>query len=79
MRSHQPPCRIQAPGNKPKIIEEYIGRVSTQTEAVSVVVMRSPAVAFDRMDLVKFLALTRMSPPPLARTFTTYQQQKTPA
>ena len=35
--------RIQAAGNKPKLIDEYIGRVSSKTEAVSVAHMRSPA------------------------------------
>jgi ethanolamine utilization protein EutQ (cupin superfamily) len=35
--------RIQAAGNKPKLIDEYIGRVTTQTAPVSVAHMRSPA------------------------------------
>src|SRR3954467_13890626 len=34
--------RIQAAGNKPKLIDEYIGRVNTQTTAASVAHMRSP-------------------------------------
>lgn len=34
---------IQAAGNKPKIIEEYIGRVNTQTAATSIARMQSPA------------------------------------
>lgn len=38
----QAPTRITAAGNKPKLIDEYIGRVNTQTEAVSVAHMRSP-------------------------------------
>jgi mannose-6-phosphate isomerase-like protein (cupin superfamily) len=37
------PSVIQAAGNKPKIIEEYIGRVNTKTQAVSVARMQSPA------------------------------------
>lgn len=37
------PTRIEAAGNKPKIIEEYIGRVNSRTEAASVAHMRSPA------------------------------------
>ena len=37
------PTRIQAAGNKPKLIDEYIGRVTTQTAPVSVAHMRSPA------------------------------------
>jgi ethanolamine utilization protein EutQ len=36
------PTRIQAAGNKPKIIDEYIGRVNSQTSAASVAHMRSP-------------------------------------
>jgi len=36
------PSIITAAGNKPKIIEEYIGRVNSQTEAVSVARMKSP-------------------------------------
>lgn len=37
------PTTIQAAGNIPKRIDEYIGRVNTGTEAVSVARMRSPA------------------------------------
>jgi ethanolamine utilization protein EutQ len=37
------PVRIEAAGNKPKIIEEFVGRVNTRDEHVSVAVMRSPA------------------------------------
>ena len=37
------PKTIQAAGNKPKVIEEFIGRVNSQTEAVSIARMRSPA------------------------------------
>ena len=37
------PTRIQSAGNKPKLIDEYIGRVNSATEAVSVAHMRSPA------------------------------------
>ena len=36
------PTRIQASGNKPKIIDEYIGRVNSKTSAASVAHMRSP-------------------------------------
>jgi ethanolamine utilization protein EutQ len=36
------PIRIQAAGNKPKLIDEYIGRVNTKTSAASVAHMRSP-------------------------------------
>ena len=36
------PTRIQAAGNKPKVIDEYVGRVNSQTAAVSVAQMHSP-------------------------------------
>jgi mannose-6-phosphate isomerase-like protein (cupin superfamily) len=38
----QSPTRIEAAGNKPKIIDEYIGRVRSATSSVSVAHMRSP-------------------------------------
>jgi ethanolamine utilization protein EutQ len=37
------PTRIQAAGNKPKLIDEYIGRVNSKTAAASVAHMRSPS------------------------------------
>ncbi len=36
------PARIEAAGNKPKLIDEYIGRTNSETSAVSVAHMRSP-------------------------------------
>src|ERR1051325_8681422 len=36
------PTRIQSAGNKPKLIDEYIGRVNSSTAALSVAHMRSP-------------------------------------
>lgn len=36
------PTRIEAAGNKPKLIDEYIGRVNSGDEALSVAHMRSP-------------------------------------
>lgn len=36
------PTRISAAGTKPKLIDEYIGRVNTKTDGVSVAHMRSP-------------------------------------
>jgi mannose-6-phosphate isomerase-like protein (cupin superfamily) len=36
------PSRIEAAGNKPKLIDEYIGRVNSNTSQVSVAHMRSP-------------------------------------
>jgi mannose-6-phosphate isomerase-like protein (cupin superfamily) len=37
------PTRIQAAGNKPKLIDEYIGRVNSRHDAVSIAHMRSPS------------------------------------
>ncbi len=37
------PTRVQSAGNKPKLIDEYIGRVNSQTTSASVAHMRSPA------------------------------------
>lgn len=37
------PTLIQAAGNKPKVIEEFIGRVNSSTDAVSIARMRSPS------------------------------------
>jgi len=36
------PTRIAAAGNKPKIIEEFVGRVNSKTDAVSIARMQSP-------------------------------------
>jgi mannose-6-phosphate isomerase-like protein (cupin superfamily) len=36
------PMRIAAAGNKPKLIDEYIGRVNSATSALSIAHMRSP-------------------------------------
>ncbi|HRI53650.1 MAG TPA: cupin [Pseudomonadota bacterium] len=38
----QKPSRIEAAGNKPKLIDEYVGRVTSNTDAVSIAHMRSP-------------------------------------
>jgi mannose-6-phosphate isomerase-like protein (cupin superfamily) len=38
----QAPTRIEAAGNKPKLIDEYVGRVNNQEERLSVAHMRSP-------------------------------------
>jgi ethanolamine utilization protein EutQ (cupin superfamily) len=37
------PTRITAAGNKPKLIDEYIGRVNTGATDISIAHMRSPA------------------------------------
>ena len=39
----QTPTIIAAAGNKPKIIEEFVGRVNSKTSAVSVAKMTSPS------------------------------------
>ena len=36
------PTRISAAGTKPKLIDEFIGRVNTKTAGVSIAHMRSP-------------------------------------
>ncbi len=36
------PTTIEASGNKPKLIEEFVGRVNSGTAAVSIARMRSP-------------------------------------
>ncbi len=36
------PTRIEPAGNKPKIIDEYVGRVNSKTSALSVAHMQSP-------------------------------------
>ena len=41
------PTVIHAAGNKPKIIEEFIGRVNSKTEAVSIAHMQSPSGWFE--------------------------------
>lgn len=44
MATHiQQPSIVQAAGNKPKIIEEYIGRVNSQTSDLSIARMKSPS------------------------------------
>ena len=37
------PSRVEAAGTEPKLIDEYVGRVNSGTDAVSVAHMRSPA------------------------------------
>ncbi|WP_225413305.1 cupin domain-containing protein [Stigmatella hybrida] len=36
------PTRVEAAGNKPKLIDEYVGRVNSKTGELSVAHMRSP-------------------------------------
>jgi mannose-6-phosphate isomerase-like protein (cupin superfamily) len=37
------PTRIEAAGNLPKVIDEYVGRVNSGTSTLSIAHMRSPA------------------------------------
>ena len=37
------PTRVEAAGNPPKLIDEYVGRVNTRSEVLSIAHMRSPA------------------------------------
>jgi mannose-6-phosphate isomerase-like protein (cupin superfamily) len=39
----QQPTRIEAAGNKPKLIDEFMGRVNSQTSQVSIARMQSPS------------------------------------
>jgi mannose-6-phosphate isomerase-like protein (cupin superfamily) len=44
MPSHiKAPSRIEAAGDKPKVIDEYVGKVSSGTSSLSIAHMRSPA------------------------------------
>lgn len=36
------PTRVEAAGNKPKLIDEYIGRVNSGDQGLSIALMRSP-------------------------------------
>ena len=36
------PARIEASGNKPKLIDEYVGRINSRHENLSIAHMRSP-------------------------------------
>ena len=36
------PSRVEAAGNKPKLIDEFIGRVNSQDSSLSIARMRSP-------------------------------------
>jgi mannose-6-phosphate isomerase-like protein (cupin superfamily) len=37
------PTRIEAAGNKPKLIDEFIGRVNSGTDGISIARMQSPS------------------------------------
>jgi quercetin dioxygenase-like cupin family protein len=42
-RKIESPTRIEAAGNKPKLIDEYVGRVNSGHSALSIAHMRSPS------------------------------------
>jgi len=42
MKMIERPARVAAAGTKPKLIDEYIGRVNSETQGVSIAHMRSP-------------------------------------
>jgi len=42
MKKINNPTIIESEGNKPKVIEEYVGRVNSATENVSIARMKSP-------------------------------------
>ena len=52
------PTRVAAAGNKPKVIEEFIGRVNSGHEQVSVARMRSPGGWVEPGQRPEFLELT---------------------
>lgn len=52
------PTRIEAAGNKPKIIDEYIGRVNSGTFSASVAHMRSPEGWVEPGQTPEFLEFT---------------------
>jgi hypothetical protein len=37
------PTQVEAAGNRPKIIREYVGRVNSATSALSIARMKSPS------------------------------------
>lgn len=41
------PSIIKAAGNKPKVIKEFIGRVNSKTDSVSIAMMKSPTGWFE--------------------------------
>ena len=42
MKKISSPSIIESAGNKPKVIEEYVGRVNSGTNSISIAKMRSP-------------------------------------
>jgi quercetin dioxygenase-like cupin family protein len=52
------PTRITAAGNKPKLIEEFIGRLNSQHDALSVARMKSPSGWVEPGQRPKFLEIS---------------------
>ena len=52
------PTRVQAAGNLPKLIDEYVGRLNTKEERMSVAHMRSPAGWIEPGQTPEFLEYT---------------------
>ena len=52
------PTRVQASGNLPKLIDEYVGRLNTKEERMSVAHMRSPAGWVEPGQTPEFLEYT---------------------
>ena len=52
------PTRVQAAGNLPKLIDEYVGRLNTKEERMSVAHMRSPAGWVEPGQTPEFLEYT---------------------
>lgn len=52
------PTRIEAAGNKPKLIDEVVGKVNSGHEAVSVAHMRSPGGWIEPGQRPEFLEVT---------------------
>jgi mannose-6-phosphate isomerase-like protein (cupin superfamily) len=52
------PTRVEAAGNLPKLIDEYVGRLNTKEERLSVAHMRSPAGWIEPGQMPEFLEYT---------------------
>ena len=52
------PTRVEAAGNKPKLIDEYVGRVNSGDAALSVAHMRSPGGWVEPGQTPEFLEVT---------------------
>src|SRR4051812_5240578 len=52
------PTRVEAAGNKPKLIDEYVGRVNSGDAALSVAHMRSPGGWVEPGQTPDFLEVT---------------------